>query len=211
VDSGDGALQIAGEVAAGPAQWQSLTGVHNVVMATSTTPLTFDDYERLPSEIAESHELVDGELIPVSGNTPIHNRLRARSCRTLGDFVTEHQLGMVIDEQEFDFLGAGHAPDVSFFGNDKVPLLDYHKRVQRFVPDLAIEIESESDTGAALVRKKNRYLRAGVREVWLISTEGREIRVYTQTGSRLLTGADVITTELLPGLSTTIDELFGAL
>src|SRR5437764_2976794 len=127
-------------------------------MATGTTPLTIDDFERLASELPEGHELVDGELVPVAANTARHNLLRFETCRMLKDFVTEHQLGMVIDEQLYDFEGAAHAPDVTFFGRNKLPLLDMDKHVQRFVPDLAIEIESESDTGAALVRKKNRYL-----------------------------------------------------
>jgi len=170
-----------------------------------------DDFERLPSELAETHELVDGELVPVAANTPEHNLLRADTCQLLKMFVKERHLGMVIDEQEFDFLGAGHAPDVSFFGTDKRHLLDMHKRVQRFVPDLAIEIESESDTDAGLIRKKNRYLQAGVREVWLISTEGREVRVYTADGRRLLSGTDRITTDLLPGFSVSVEDLFGGI
>ena len=44
-------------------------------MATSTL-LTIDDFERLPAEMAENHELVDGELVDVSGNNPEHNWLR---------------------------------------------------------------------------------------------------------------------------------------
>ncbi len=45
-------------------------------MAATTALLTIDDFERLPAEVAENHELVDGELIDVSGNTPLHNLLR---------------------------------------------------------------------------------------------------------------------------------------
>ena len=37
------------------------------------SPLTIDDFERLPDELAYYHELVDGELVDVSGNTPDHN------------------------------------------------------------------------------------------------------------------------------------------
>ena len=42
----------------------------------STTKLTIDDYEALPDELAVGHELVDGELVDVSGNTPKHNAIR---------------------------------------------------------------------------------------------------------------------------------------
>ena len=145
------------------------------------------------------------------GNTPEHIDLQFETRRTLQDFVAAHQLGRVTHEQEFDFGGSTHAPDVSFFGIDKVPLVDRRMRVQRFVPDLAIEITSDSGTDTNLAHKKNRYLRAGVPEVWVISTEGREIRVYTQTSSRLLTGSVVITTDLLPGFSISVEELLRGL
>jgi hypothetical protein len=38
--------------------------------------LTIEDFEKLPPALALYHELVDGELIDVSGNTPEHIRLR---------------------------------------------------------------------------------------------------------------------------------------
>jgi len=177
-------------------------------MASSTTPLTIDDFERLPAEMAEGHELADGELVDVPGNVFIHNWLRDKLGRILWLFVGPHGLGVVVCEQEYDFLGNAHGPDVSFFGPAKRPLLDKRKRVQRFVPDLAVEIASQSDTDEDLLRKKNRYLKAGTKEVWLMSPETPEVRQYTQTGARVLMGADQITTDLLPGFSITVEELF---
>ena len=38
--------------------------------------LTIEDFEQLPSEAAKNRELVGGELVDVSGNTPRHNQLR---------------------------------------------------------------------------------------------------------------------------------------
>jgi Uma2 family endonuclease len=117
----------------------------------------------------------------------------------------------VISEQEYDFEGNAHGPDVSFFGPAKVPLVNRKKRVQRFVPDLAVEIASESDTYEGLLRKKGRYLRSGTSEVWLISPEAREIAIYTQGGGRILRGSDAITTGLLPGFTITVENLFQGL
>jgi len=36
----------------------------------STTRLTIDDFEKLPQEQTENYELIDGELVLMSGNTP---------------------------------------------------------------------------------------------------------------------------------------------
>lgn len=180
-------------------------------MAATTTLLTIDDFERLPADLAENHELVDGELIDVSGNTPLHNLLRDCLIEILRLFVAARGLGTVIGEQEYEFEGNAHGPDVTFFGPAKAPLMDLNKRVQRFVPDLAVEIVSESDSYEGLMRKRDRYLRAGVSEVWLISPAAREVVVRTQHGCLVLRASDAISTDLLPGFSITIDRLFQGL
>jgi Uma2 family endonuclease len=80
------------------------------------------------------------------------------------------------------------------------------------VPDLAIEIASESDTYNAMLRKKDRYLRAGTLEVWLISTATREITIYmhgeARIQSRILVPGDTLSSDLLAGFSVPVDELF---
>ena len=77
-------------------------------------------------------------------------------------------LARVVSEQEFDFGGNAHGPDVSFFGTDKLRLCDGKRRVQRFVPDLAIEIVSENDTFEKLVKKADRYRKCGTKEAWIL-------------------------------------------
>ncbi|MBZ5623384.1 MAG: Uma2 family endonuclease [Acidobacteriia bacterium] len=177
-------------------------------MATTTTRLTIEDFERLPDEMAEGHELVDGELIDVSGNTPNHNSIRDLLIALLLLFVRERRLGTVIGEQEYDFNGNAHGPDVSFFGVEKQPLLQRDKRVQKFVPDLAIEIASASDTFNSLLRKKERYRSCGTREVWIISLETREVLVYSDRGDRILRADAELASELIPGFQILVKLLF---
>jgi len=179
-------------------------------MATSTL-LTIDDFERLPAEAAENHELVEGELVDVSGNTPRHNELRDQLIALLRPWMKEHGLGKVIAEQEFDFLGNAHGPDVSVMGPAKAALLDLDRRVQRFVPDLAIEVASQSDTYGGLLAKKERYLKSGTAEVWLFSLRTRELAIYGAHRNLTLRGTDAITTDLLPGFSITVEELLQGL
>src|SRR5262245_58303629 len=117
-----------------------------VVVAATTARLTIEDFERLPDEQAYYHELVEGELIDVSGNMPAHNRLRDWLVRLVAPAVEDHGLGMIYSEQEYAFGEDAHGPDVSLIGPEKVPLIDPRRRVQRFVPDLAVEIVSQNDT-----------------------------------------------------------------
>ena len=170
--------------------------------------MTIDEFERLPGPQAKNHELVDGELVPTLANTLEQNLIRDLLVVLLRPLVREHRLGTVIGEQEYDFDGNAHGPDVSFFGPAKQPLLDPDKRVQRFVPDLAIEIVSPNDTFASLLRKKERYRRCGTVEVWIVSSETREILVYSASGDRILREGADLTSELLPGFRLAVTRLF---
>jgi Uma2 family endonuclease len=176
-------------------------------MATSTL-LTIDDFERLPAEIAENHELVNGELIYVPGNIPEHIWLKDYLGDVMRQVVRNGSLGVVCAEQEYEFQGNAHAPDISFYGLDKLAIVERKKRVQRFVPDLAIEIASQSDTYDGLLQKMQRYLDSGTQEVWLISIENRQIAIYPRV--RVLRGSDELSTPLIPGFSITVEQLFAA-
>jgi Uma2 family endonuclease len=178
---------------------------------STATGLTIDDFERLPVDVAENHELVDGELIDVSGNAPRHNLLRDRLLLLLLKWAAEHNAGTAIAEQEFDFAGNALGPDISYFSTAKQQLVDLDKRVQRFVPDLAIEIASESDTYDGLLRKKERYRNAGTPEVWLISAQNREVARYADDRAKILRHGDTLYSELLPGFEVALAELFAGL
>jgi Uma2 family endonuclease len=173
--------------------------------------MTIEDFEKLPEATAVNRELVDGELVDVSGNTGNHNTLREWLTALLLLHVYKHQLGRVLAEQEYDFQGNVHGPAVSFFGRDKTSLYDGKLRVQRFVPDLAIEIVSQNDKFEALMKKAKRYRECGVKEVWIFSTEMREAYLFTDN-QRIILGADSeFRSDLIPGFSIRIGDLLDRL
>jgi len=171
------------------------------------TGLTIDDFEKLPADRARNHELVDGELVDVSGNTPQHNMLRDLLVCLLAPYVRQQKLGKVIGEQEFDFDGNAHGPDVVFVSPEKVPLLNLRLRVQRFVPDLAIEIVSQNDTFESLTKKARRYRNCGTKEVWIFDIDGREAHLYSEHQRAIIGENQMFQSELIPGFSIRIGEL----
>src|SRR4051794_39018231 len=129
-------------------------------MATDTA-ITIEEFERLPDALAHNHELVDGELVDVSGNTEYHNALRDLLIALLLPLVTGRKLGRIISEQEYDFAGNAHGPDLSFVSEGRLHLIDRKRRVQLFVPDLAVEIVSPNDGFKSLMDKAARYRACG--------------------------------------------------
>jgi Uma2 family endonuclease len=168
--------------------------------------LTIDDFEKLPAALALNHELVDGELVDVSGNTPEHNQLRDLLVELLAPLARQ-QGGKIICEQEFDFGGNAYGPDAVYIGAEKLPRINRKLRVQRFVPDLAIEIVSESDSFSRLTTKAKRYRDCGVAEVWVFSIDTRQAFHYSARRQVILEENDAFAPEQLPGFSIRIGEL----
>jgi len=175
------------------------------------SPLTIDDFERLPDELAYYHELVDGELVDVSGNTPNHNGLRDLLIAMLLPYVKEHKLGRVVGEQEYQFGQNAHGPDVTFVLPERARLFNGKLRVQRFVPDLAIEIVSDSDTFAKLVRKVERYRKCGTKEAWIIDIDSRRAFLFSNERDANLDENQMFQSTLIPGFSIRLGDLFDQL
>jgi Uma2 family endonuclease len=172
------------------------------------TGITIEEFEKLPDALAHNHELVDGELIDVSGNTANHNSLRDLLVVLLAPYVKERRLGKILSEQEFDFNDNAHGPDVAFIRAEKVDLIEGRLRVQRFVPDLAIELVSENDRFHFLMKKVARYRECGTKEVWVLDLEMR--RAYVESADRLVILKDdqMFESKLIPGFSIRLGELF---
>jgi Uma2 family endonuclease len=172
------------------------------------TGITIEEFERLPDALAHNRELVDGELVDVSGDTAYHNLLRDLLVVLLTAPVTARKLGKIISEQEFDFDGNAYGPDLAFISASKVRLIDPNRRVQRFIPDLAIEIVSQNDRFAYLMKKASRYRKCGTKEVWVLSPENRQSFVQSADRNVMLEDDQMFNPKLIPGFSIRLGELF---
>jgi Uma2 family endonuclease len=159
---------------------------------SAVSPLTIEDFGRLPAELA--HQLLRDELITM-----------------LLPYVTKHELGRIICGQDYDFGGNALGPDLSFFGREKLRLCEGKLRVQRFVPDLAIEIVSENDTFARLTRKTDLYRKCGTKEAWILDAETRKAFLFSEEGDAILDENGIFQSSLIPGFSIRLGDLFDQL
>jgi Uma2 family endonuclease len=176
-------------------------------MATATG-ITIEEFERLPAALAHNHELVNGELVDVSGNTVYHNRLRDCLVALLKVLVEEQGIGIIVSEQEYNFDGNAHGPDVTLIAADKLHLIDPDRRVQLFVPDLAIEIVSANDKFESLMEKAVRYRRCGTKEVWVLSPKTRRAFVESDDRQAILGDDQMFESKLIPGFAIRLGDLF---
>jgi Uma2 family endonuclease len=111
--------------------------------------------------------------------------------------------------------GLVRIPDVSFFCWDKLPgRVLPSQPIPALVPDLAVEVLSETNSSQEMERKLREYFLAGVRLVWMIDPRKRMAEVYsapdapaaTLDETQALDGGNV-----LPGFTLALAELFARL
>jgi len=78
------------------------------------------------------------------------------------------------------------------------------------VPDLAVEVVSESNSAQEVVQKVVDYLSGGSRLVWVVYPDVKQVHVYTDlTSARILTEpAELDGGDLVPGFRLSLTELF---
>jgi Uma2 family endonuclease len=160
-------------------------------------------------------ELIDGVLVEKSMRYR-EGLLAVRIAILLDAFVRPHKLGLITGADGTVQLLAGlvRIPDVSFVSWARLP----DKRVPvepvpELAPDLAVEVLSISNTPKEMARKRREYFQAGVRLVWEVDPERRQVSVYSEpehatvrTEADTLDGGDV-----LPGFTLPLKDLFAAL
>jgi Uma2 family endonuclease len=89
--------------------------------------------------------------------------------------VRQQKLGRILAEQEYEFKSDVYGPDVSFIAAVSAEAYEGKRRVQLFVPALAIEITSKNDRFESLLAKAYRYRECGTKEVYIFSIATRQV------------------------------------
>jgi len=157
-------------------------------------------------------ELVDGILVEKAMGY-YASRVTIALAFFLELYLAKQDLGVISGPDGLIRLAGGlvRAPDLAFFPwrlfpNKELP----SEPIPELVPELVVEVLSESNTPGEMARKHREYFDAGVKLIWEVDPEARRVRALTgpdevqqieETGS--LTGADV-----LPGFRLPLKQLF---
>lgn len=157
------------------------------------------------------YELVDGLLLEKSMGS-YESMVATELIILLGAFVREHQLGKVLGESGMVRLNPRmvRIPDVCFISNVRFAAVDKDERVWQVVPDVVIEVLSDSNTAQEMDRKRSDYFEHGVRELWLVDPRLKSIEVFDSLTSSVTIRAngDFFHSRVLEGLHFSIDRLF---
>lgn len=180
-------------------------------MGDVRTLFTFTQFEQLPDRPGKA-ELLRGELIELPPAKIRHDRVSHRLYRRLDtiledlhDLGAAQNLGSVCHEVGYRLEPLSWLkPEVSITYRGQ-PEGDYLEGA----PALAVEVLSESNTARKIARKIEAFLEHGAKEIWVIDTNRRQVRICKAAGPETIhTGR--FSTELLPGVEIDLDAILGA-
>jgi len=197
--------------------------------AAGVGKLTNADYMRLTPAVPGSvrYQLIDGELIEMSGAILAHQIFLFQFSLALGTQVGALEIGEIVPapyDVHIDEFNT-YQPDLLFVSNERRAILE---RLGAFgAPDVVVEILSDSTRRRDLGAKLPVYLRAGVREVVIVDLEARTVAVYAgydygvgdgngdgdgaraaARPARVYGAGDTLTLGAMPGVSVELAPIF---
>ncbi|MCE2472256.1 MAG: Uma2 family endonuclease [Anaerolineae bacterium] len=151
-------------------------------MATQEKLYTVDDLWAMESDPAYEDRyfyLIDGRLYEDNVPGRIHARLAVRISRYLDEYSEAHGFGQVTSECAYHPPETPYTailPDLPFQSYSKLPDPPPERYVPQ-MPDLAVEIQSPTDSRTKMLRKAQASLENGTALVWLVQPKTRGVDV----------------------------------
>lgn len=176
-----------------------------------STKYTHADLLAMPDD-GKRREIIDGELFVTPSPNLWHQRISERIGRALANYLDTHPIGEIF-RAPLDVI----LSDYDVVEPDLLLVLNEHRSVLqdwvRGAPDLAVEILSPSTAARDRGVKLKAYARYGIREYWIADPEQKAIEVYRLSGAgyelaKTFAGADTLSTQLLPGFTLPVADIF---
>lgn len=180
---------------------------------------TVDDVLELQGwdgERDRKYELIDGELVEMSPANLLHQWLAFEIAGEIRDYLKQHDIGYGGVEGGFsppDDVHNLYAPDVAFVRKDRMPE-PIPQSFAGFMPDLAVEIASPSNSIRDLHGKAEIYLRNGTELVWILYPDHNSAEVCSLSDDGPLAIQTVKSDgkldgeQVLPGFELELRQLF---
>jgi Uma2 family endonuclease len=169
----------------------------------------------LDSDALKLYEVVDGQILENPPMGAMESVLAGLLAELMAPFARAGGLGRVVPETLFlidHIRNLKRRPDLAFVSERRWPLRRRIPQTEAWdvVPDLTVEVVSESNSANSVVIKLEEYFRAGTQKVWVVYPVVSKVYVYdSPTAVRILQlGDDLDGEDLLPGFRVALSTLF---
>jgi Uma2 family endonuclease len=173
---------------------------------------TYADYK---AEEGERFELIEGNAYALAAPNDYHQGILAELTRQMGNYLRGKPCKVRPAPYDVRLFYMEDESDDTVVQPDLSVICDEKKRGPegcRGAPDLVVEILSPSNTADEYVRKFNLYMKAGVREYWILDPKSKTLQSFVlqnnaYTGKVYDSGA-TLPSAVLEGLSITLADVF---
>ena len=180
-------------------------------LPTTHQRMTADEFATLP-EGPPYFQLVERELFFMASPTRQHQLLVFRLAYSIETHLRAHLgIGQVYVSPSDVKLDEENAfePDVYFVSRERESILIDQGATG--APDIVAEVLSPSTLRLDRAKKRAVYFQHGVRKLWFIEPDSQRVEIHlpdSEGAARTYSFADVLTTDVLPGWSVPVAELF---
>jgi Uma2 family endonuclease len=179
-----------------------------------TRQLTLEEFLRLP-EAEPALEYFDGVIRQKVSPKTRHSVLQRRLVAAIQAYAEPRRLAQAFPELRTTFADASVVPDVAVYRWSRLPVHADGSWIDDVTtpPDLAIEVASQGQSRASLLRRCRWYVDHGVEIALLVDPGDRSVHRF-QAGDEpklLRDGGRIDLDALLPGFELTVEALFSVL
>jgi len=176
---------------------------------TKTDTAHYEAFLARPENSDRRFELIDGEIVEKMP-TQLHAYIIQMLSGFLFVYLRQNPIGYALIEARYrppNTTDNDLIPDLSFISKGHGALVQSGPAL--YLPDLAVEAQSDGQSDQFMLAKAQRYLNSGSRLVWLIYSTQQRIEVITPADRQLLTINDRLDGgAVLPNFSIRVGDLF---
>jgi Uma2 family endonuclease len=183
-----------------------------MIVRPHAPPLTVAEYKSLP-ESGPRYQLIEGDLYRAPAPNRFHQDISRNLMVLLANYLSTQPIGVLYDAPFDVFLS-----EVDVFQPDLLIVLNENRGIltdagAEGAPDLVVEVLSAKTRQLDLVHKKRVYARMGIKELWIIDPEQKNMTVYRFDQDptdpvATIAGQEEISSPLLPGFKIALQDVF---
>ncbi|MDR2257887.1 MAG: Uma2 family endonuclease [Treponema sp.] len=176
---------------------------------------TYADYKAWELEEGERFELIGGTACAMAAPNDFHQAICGEIFRQIANYLHGKSCKVRAAPYDVRLFYAEDESDDTVVQPDISVICDEKKRGPegcRGAPDLVVEILSPANFAEEMVRKFNLYMKAGVREYWIVAPQSKTVQAFAlengaYRGTIYDSGA-VLPSAVLEGLSINLNGVF---
>lgn len=127
----------------------------------------------------DSYEIIGGEKFMAPSASPYHNNVMGRLYNVICTYLYHKKSGYAFTDSLDVHLPDGNLfrPDLTVVKSENASIINWQKAING-VPDMVVEVLSNSTRKKDLTIKKDIYEKNGVKEYWIIDQRGKTVDVF---------------------------------